>query len=438
MHKRLILEYLKFWAKRKLQQNPKAIIIGITGSAGKTSTRLALVEILKTHGVVKHSVHANSESGIPLNILGLSMRSYSLFDWLRVVLWAPLRLLTHEHFDYYVVEMGIDSPNPPKNMSYLLSIIRPHVAVVLGASLTHTANFDSLVKDVDPQRRRTKLIDLIAKEKMQLAAAIPPQGTAIINIDSPPLTKYLKHIKSRLITYGDVSSALLKIAQVNLSRHGFSMTLGYQGQRYQLTHPDILGLDYASTFAAALSAGVSVGIPLSSGIKALQNFHAPAGRLRLFAGIHQTTILDSSYNASPLAMKNSLLLLNKLGGRAHKIAVLGDMRELGKSSKVAHRDLASQIIRSVDEAILFGKETLTHTLPILKNKRFPVHHFANMAELTAYLRSHLTPHSWILVKGSQNQILLERAVASILQNPADQAKLCRRGPYWDKIRQITP
>jgi len=438
MHKRLVLEYLKFWAKLKLQQNKNAIIIGITGSAGKTSTRLALVEILKTHGEVKHSVHANSESGIPLNILGLSMYSYSLFDWLRVVILAPFRLFYPEHFDYYIVEMGIDSPNPPKNMSYLLSIIRPHVAIVLGAGLTHTANFDHLVKDVDPQRRTAKLINLIAKEKMQLASAVPPSGTAIVNISNVPLTKYLKNIRSRLITYGEASNAMLKITQVNLSRRGFGMSMTYQGQRYQLTHPDILGQDYASTFAAALSAGVSVGIPLSSGIKALQNFHSPAGRLRLFAGIHQTTILDSSYNASPLAMKNTLLLLNKLGGRAHKVAVLGDMRELGKSSKVAHRDLASQIICSADEAILFGIETLAHALPILKNKRFPVHHFTNMVELTAHLRSHLTPHSWILVKGSQNEILLERAVSSILQNPADQAKLCRRGPYWDKIRQITP
>ena len=139
----LILNYFRFLARLQLKKNPRATIIGITGSAGKTSTRLAIVHILKTRGIVKHTTHANSESGIPLNILGLHPTSYTYFDWFRLIILAPFKLLSNwEHFAYYVVEMGIDSPDSPKNMAYLLSILRPHVGVVLNASLTHADSFD--------------------------------------------------------------------------------------------------------------------------------------------------------------------------------------------------------------------------------------------------------------------------------------------------------
>lgn len=436
--KRFILEYLKFWAKQKLKQNPKAILIGVTGSAGKTSARLALVQILKTHGVVKHSIHANSESGIPLNILGLSMHTYSLFDWLRVLLLAPIRLLSRENFDYYVAEMGIDSPFPPKNMSYLLSILRPHVAIVLGATPTHTANFDPLVKDISPARRQAKLVALIAKEKMQLAHSILPSGTAIINLDSKALHPYLKGIRARTLTFGTSSHASLHITKVNLSRSGFNFRFTYQGNSYNFSHPDILGAEYAHTFAAALAAASSLGIPISSGLESLRAFRAPAGRLRLFAGINHSHVLDSSYNASPATMHSALELLGTLGGRAHKIAVLGDMNELGVESKLAHRELAMQAMRTANEVILFGPHTLAHSLPLFASHHFPARHFTKMKELIAYLRPRVSRESWILVKGSQNQIMLERAVAALLADRSAVSQLARRGKYWDNIRSKTP
>lgn len=426
----LILNYFRFFGWIQLKKNPHSTIIGITGSAGKTSLRLALYTILKTRGVVKQTSHANSQSGISLNILGLRPRSYSLLDWLRLIIMAPIKLLTNwEHYNYYIVEMGIDGPDNPKNMSYLLSIVTPHVGVVLNAGLTHSANFDYLVKDSSPTRRSEKLIALIAKEKMHLATGIPKTGVAVINLDQKEFMRSKRDIVARQITFGRSSKADLLI----LPKGRFK----YQGTTYSLDLSDLYPESYSYTFAAAIAASAALGIPPTKSIAALTSFRSPAGRLRVFPGITDSTIIDSSYNASPLTVLESLKLLKKVSVNHKKIAVIGDMRELGLSAKLAHKDLADSLLKYSDEAILFGELTRVHTLPVLLSKKFKVHHFKQMSELTRYLKGAIKPKSYILVKGSQNEIFLERAVEAILADHSDVRNLARRGQYWDKIRAHT-
>ncbi len=432
----IVLSYLRFWAKLQLSKMPNATIIGITGSAGKTSTRLALLKILQQRALVKHSSHANSESGIPLNILGLTMHNYSIWSWLRVMLLAPLRYLTfHEKYQYYIVEMGIDSPFPPKNMEYLLKLIRPHVAIILGASLTHSGAFDSLVTDRDPKRRATKLLNLIAQEKMKLAQSLTSTGVAILNHDDQVIMSYASNLQCRTLSYGVSSQSDLQIRDTAPTARGFHTQLCYHSQLLSLDMPDIFGSEYAHTFAAATAAALSLGIPLTKCVAALKDYRAPAGRLRLFDGIHNTHLLDSTYNASPTSIKAALTLLRKVGASGHKLAVIGDMRELGSITKSEHQLLAQEIIACASEAVLFGPNTKKYTLPILLNANFPVKHFTQMKDLTSYLKSSLVPKSWILFKGSQNEIFLERAVESLLANVDDTKLLPRRGKYWDQQRR---
>jgi UDP-N-acetylmuramoyl-tripeptide--D-alanyl-D-alanine ligase len=433
---RLILHYFRFLAKVQLSKNPQATIIGITGSAGKTSTRLAMVQILKSRGVVKQTEGANSESGIPLDILGLRPKNYSLVDWVRLIILAPIRVLTFaESFDYYVVEMGIDSPDAPKNMSYLLSILTPNVGIVLNAGLAHTANFDYLVKDNNPERRKEKLVSLVAKEKMGLARGLAHKGVAIINLDQKELAHNLKEVEARKITYGKSAKADVKITNIATGSHGLSFSFSYLGSRYVLSVKDILPDHYAYTFAAAIASSSALGIPPSLSTKALENYRAPAGRMRVFPGINNTTIIDSSYNASPSSMLESLKLLKKIGSKHRKIAVLGDMRELGVSAKLAHKDLAQWAGMYADEILLFGELTKEFTQPLLESKKIPVTHFDEMSHLIKYLKSRLKSNAYILVKGSQNEIFLERAVEAILRNKSDITNLCRRGQYWDSVRR---
>jgi len=430
----MILLYFRFLAKLQLRKNPRAIIIGITGSLGKTSTRKGLAVILEGKGRVKQSIRANSEIGIPLNILGLSPLNYSLLDWLRLVLFAPLMLfLNWERFDYYIVEMGIDSPHEPKNMTYLLRIIRPDIAVILNAGLTHSQAFDSLVKDRDQERRVKKIIKLIAAEKMKLAHGITPTGTVIINQDQPELRSLISSLPTRVIKFGRLKGANFHFTPSKKCQH-FSLKIKYQGRTHTLSLPDVYETSYAYTFSAALATATSLGIPLDFSLTRLKAYRPPAGRFTVFSGIKDTLLIDSSYNSSPSSVLTTLHFVTCVGSKRHKLGIIGDMNELGLESKSSHKLLADWIVKHLDEAILFGPETKAYTLPVLKARQFPTSHFARMNDLLDHLTDHLLPNSVVLIKGSQDGIYLERATAKLLKNSGDTDLLCRRGKYWDKIR----
>ena len=135
----LVLYYLKFFAKLSLVfHRPK--IIGITGSVGKSSCRNAVYSILraKFKNKVKVIKKGNSETGVPLGILGLEIKDYSFLGWLKVLTRVPFGLLYLRKTEYLVIEMGIDSPSAPKNMQYLLSIVKPDISVFLNVHPVHT------------------------------------------------------------------------------------------------------------------------------------------------------------------------------------------------------------------------------------------------------------------------------------------------------------
>lgn len=438
----LVLNHLRFYARATIKRvNP--IIIGVTGSAGKTSCRKAITAILRTRGTVKESIHANSESGISLNILGITPRDYSKWDWLRMCALAPIKYLTNRSkYTYYVAEMEADEAKYPKNMEYLLSIITPHIGVYVSAGVVHSAGFDQLVSDHNVSRHTHKLEEVIVKENCKMLKALPRTGTAIYNFDQKSIRDATSHLKSRSLTVGKRVSSDLRLLRTTTTRLGFAASYSYQGQVYELQLPLLLEANYASTFGLALAVGASLGVPVVRGIEALSNPERnqhiiPPGRFRLFAGKKNTHIIDSSYNASPDTVSSALSILHTVAGRHRKIVVLGDMRELGSLTKHAHQNVVKEIMDNCDECYLFGKETKEYTLPRLVTANFPVYHFDTIQKLNSHLLASLTENAWVLVKGSQNTILLERVVEALLADKSDITNLCRRGKYWDTIRQNT-
>ncbi len=437
----IILKYLRLLAKIQLRKiNP--IIVGITGSAGKTSTRIAVSAILRTKGKVKESEKANSESGIPLNILGLEMHTFSWVEWLKILLLAPMPILFNwEKYDYYVVEMGIDSPDPPKNMSYLLTILRPHIGIVLNAGLVHASYFDHLVQDKHPARRNKKITNLIAQEKGKLITSMPNKSfVGILNSDQKEIASLARFTKARVITFGIHGKPDLKIlTSPRQKRDSAVFRYSYLTALVKVEIKNLmLESNYAYTFGAALCVGVALGIPPRKSAKCLsESFSPPPGRWNIFQGKKGATIIDSSYNASPETMQSALKNLSLLAPKKQRLAVVGDMRELGTESKEAHKSLASQIEKHAHTALLFGEETAKYTLPILLRKGFPVAHYTDIKSLNRALLPQLTPRTWVLVKGSQNTIFLERVVEKLLKNKNDAEKLCRRGKYWDRVRERT-
>ena len=434
----LLLAYFRLLAKRQLKKNnPK--IIGITGSAGKTSALASCEVVLQSKYRVKTSHKANSESGIPLNILGLKPHNYSIIDWLRLALLAPIKLLTNkEAYDIYLVEMGIDGPNYPKNMTYLLSIVQPDVGIFLNANLTHSENFDYLVsKDLPAKKRGEQITRLIALEKGKIITSLPKNANAVLNLDDQNADELQNKTQATLCTFAAKGKPTIKITGLEYSDRDTKFLFKYQAKTYQLTMRDmLLPSHFGYTFAAAICCGLIHKISISQSIREIeQKFKLPPGRSTVIAGLNQSLIIDSSYNASTHPALDMLELLKNVKGK-RKIALLGDLREMGESAAAAHQQVAKKAAQVCNQVNLVGPLMKEYALPILEKEKVKVTHHDSAAQAADVLKDQLHPGDVLLVKGSQNTLLLEIAVEKLMAHPEDANKfLCRRSQYWNQQRR---
>lgn len=413
----IVLGWLRFWARLQLKKFAPDVI-GITGSAGKTSCRNAVKAVLQDKYKVKVSLKANSESGIPLDILGIKPKNYSPADWLRICLLAPIKLLTNwQRYEKYIVEMGIDSPEPPKNMEYLLTIVKPRTAIFLNALPVHTAFFNQL----DP-------VSAIAKEKGKLIESLPENGLAVLNADDKGVAAWADKTKAQVITFGKKGQIKLTDWQVDLAgtRFGFD----YEAEKQTLTLPYYLPEHYGYSLAAALAIAIDEDYTLDEGVKLVtKNFKLPPGRSSVFRGINNSVIIDSSYNASPQTMKDMLELLVKVPGK-RKLALLGDMRELGSESQGSHDEVLALALKICKKMFVIGRNMHKACDPgahVLKCE--------NAKQAAERIKTELREGDVVLVKGSQNTIFLEAAVETLLADNNDVTRLCRRGEFWERQRQ---
>lgn len=462
-----ILWWLRFWAKLAFS-HIRPIIIGVTGSAGKSSAVSAITLVAKRKFKrVKVSEKANSESGIPADMLGLHFTDYSFFDWLLICFLAPIRAATcclqpaACSFNCYIAEMGIDEPISPKNMGYLLTILKPDIGVILNALPVHTEQFER--SDLSARKGLT-LIESIAAEKGRLITENQNLRWAILNSDQPEIASLKPGNDARVVTFGKEKDATVVIESVKPSLEGTSMTFRLQKSipesvegpvLSEVEGPDLIRIRfphlvlpyfYGHSIASALAVGLALDVDPKQACDAIsKQFNLLPGRGQLLDGINETTIIDSSYNASRKPMIGSLRLLREIAGERKKIAILGDMRELGTQSRKEHERVADELLKTVDQAILVGTLMKKFVLPILRKHHKPVEWFLTAGEAARFLLevsqtsskkfAKLRGGEVILVKGSQNTIFLEIVVEALLAHPADVNKLCRRGSFWDQQRK---
>jgi UDP-N-acetylmuramoyl-tripeptide--D-alanyl-D-alanine ligase len=187
--------------------------------------------------------------------------------------------------------------------------------------------------------------------------------------------------------------------------------------------------------AAAVAAALALGATLPEALDALGEYEPPAGRGRVFAGSNSTTLIDDSYNASPAAVEEALATLKSFPrerGRGRKIAVLGDMLELGRYSVAEHERIGALAAHAADVVISVG----IRARALAESARAANHHdcafsYDNAAEAALALASYIEPGDVILVKGSQS-IRMERIALALLADPADISKLVRQEGEWKK------
>lgn len=428
------LSYLRTLSKIQLKKtNP--LIIGVGGSSGKSSVSELISIALKNNFKVRESRGKNSETGIPLSILGIAPKDYDFLSWAIVAVKALFKALTDfEKYDVFVAEMGIDGPKEPKNMSHLLKIIKPKIAVLTNISYEHSVYFE------DSESNAKEVLEKIIEQESLLIKSLDPDGVAIVNIDDKNIERSLKDVKAKVIRVSTLDKNVVFFAKnIEVSLNKFELILVYKEKEYKLRINQLLPKFYTHSFLLSIAGAVEAGVGFNEAISEIEdNFTLPPGRSSVFKGIKNTTIVDSSYNNATVEPILGILDLFNEIAKGRKIAIIGDMREQGKQSKLLHETLARKILETLDTAILVGPMLSEYAVPILKKSSLNFKSFQTFSEAKDAILSEVKEGDLILVKGSQNRLLLERVVELLLEDKKDIEKLCRRGSFWDKQRATTP
>ena len=444
---RFVLFVLKI-STRILLSRWKPTIIGVTGSVGKSSFVRLLAVMLQSEFSVFATKRGNSETGIPLELLGLEwlIKERGFLHWLPVVFLAPVMAVVAPRKErVLIVEMAIDSPEKPKNMEYLLEMVKPSIGVLLNVSAAHTEQFSKLFSQHPTE---DQLLNAIAHEKGKLLTALKKNEQAILSTDQDHVKKLLPNISSNVTTFGFAHSSdfIVSNTSISLQKSTFVISERATGQEYavdlkQVVLPKAFGSSIASCFAVGVTLGLhpkKIRSILNNMNKADRDSLSLAGRSTLFEGKRGSTILDSSYNSSPTSLTEFLQIFSSLqpkrGGR--KILVLGDMRELGPLTDSHHQSIVREIKNSKPDVVYLVGPIMNRVVsPKLEQLEIEVHGYASSKMVGKALAKDIRQHDLVLVKGSQNTIFLEEAVKQILKSPSqDTARLCRQQKDWMRVK----
>lgn len=348
----------RFW-RRKLDLR----VIGITGSVGKSTTKEMIAEVLSTrYRTLKSPGNLNNEIGLPLTMLKLSPG--------------------HQRA---VMEMGFYVPG---EIAFLCDIALPQVGVVTNIGTVHAERAGSQ--------------EAIARGKSELVQALPPapEGAAILNFDDPWVRKMEERTKARVFFYGLSPEANLWADNVvGLGLEGIRFRIHYQGETLHVKIP-LIGRHSVHTALRAAAVGLIEGMNWQEILEGLSQGHT---QLRLAAVRSESgaLLLDDTYNASPESMLAALNLLDELDGR--KIAVLGDMLELGPYERGGHEMVGLRAGQVAGMLLTLGERAhiIAEAARRAGMKKSAIQEFDDVEPLMEWLRTHLTKNDVVLIKGSR-------------------------------------
>ncbi len=360
----------RFW-RRKLNLR----VIGITGSVGKSTTKEVVAQVLsERYHTLKNPGNLNNEIGLPLTMLRLG-----------------------PGYERAVLEMGFYVPG---EIAFLCDMALPQVGVVTNVGTVHAERAGSQ--------------EAIARGKSELVQALPPapEGVAVLNFDDPWVRKMEEKTKARVFFYGLSPEAHLWADGVEgLGLSGIRFRLHYEGESLHV-HVPMLGRHSVETALRAAAVGLIEGLSWQEIIQGLQHGHT---QLRLVAVRSEigALLLDDTYNASPESMLAALNLLAELEGQ-RKIAVLGDMLELGPYEQRGHEMVGLRAAQVADVLLTLGPRAHLYARAA-RRAGLPAAHifeFEESAPLIEWLQKNLGPQDTVLLKGSHG-LRMDRIVAAL-------------------------
>ena len=302
-----------------LRRLPSTRVVGVTGSAGKTSTKDLLGAVFATAGpTVAPAGNLNNEYGLPLTV------TTARPDTETVVLEYGARGVGH--------------------IRYLTTIAPPRIGVVLNVGSAHLGEFGSR--------------EMVAQAKGELVEALPADGAAILNADDELVVAMAARTRASVLTYGTATTADVRLSDVtadDAARARFTLSTPHGHAFVALS---LHGMHHAHNAAAAIAAGLAAGLDLAPMVAAVESATARSPhRMDVRTRSDGVVVVDDAYNASPDSMLAGLRALTRMKTTGHRWAVLGAMRELGVETENAHHDIGVQAATlGIDRLVVVGPD----------------------------------------------------------------------------------
>lgn len=410
--KKLVARIL--WSQvRRLKKKNNFKIVAVAGSVGKTSTKLAIAKTLQAKYRVQYQDgNYNDLVSVPLIFFGQPMPSlYNPIAWLRVFLKNEGLLRQKYEYDVVVVELGTDGPG---QLSSFVPYLKADVGVLTSIAPEHMEYF--------------KTMEAVAAEELTISKL---SDQFLFNSDLVD-SKYINNISGK--GYGINQLGYLRLENLKFN-NGYSFDIKLNGQQLAGASKDVVSFPQLYSIAAASLVGNELGMTAEEIVSGIEKITPVSGRMQKIAGLNGSVIIDDTYNASPQAVIAALDTLYRLDA-PHKIAVLGNMNELGDYSKEAHTEVGKYCDpKKVSLVLTLGPDANNYLAAAAEGNGCKVMRFEDPYSLGEYLKTILKENYLVLFKGSQNKVFAEEAVKIVLADPNDSSKLVRQSESWLKTKQ---
>jgi UDP-N-acetylmuramoyl-tripeptide--D-alanyl-D-alanine ligase len=425
LFKKIVTYILRIESKMVLwKYKPK--IVAITGSVGKTSTKDAVYAVISGIFYVRKSEKSyNSEIGLPLTILGCPNAWNDPFAWiLNILKGLWLFIWPHKYPKWLVLEVGVGKPG---DMHRTASWLKTDAVIItaIGETPAHIEFFDSR--------------DHLVKEKGELIKTLKKDGLLVLNNDDETVSKMNTKTKNRIVNFGFKEDSDVRGSSENILYdadkgvpEGLIFRIDADGNSLPVVIEGAFGRNhiYAALAALALSSGLKFN--MLNAVNRLKNYSMPPGRMRLIQGINGSFIIDDTYNSSPYASESALRTLGEVKIIGRKIAVLGDMLELGRHTEEAHKNIGRIAKENCDIIIVVGPRAVKIKEGAEESgmKEKSLHEFLDSRQAGEFLKTFVEKNDIVLIKGSQG-MRMERVVEAILEDQKNkQYLLVRQDEEW--------
>ncbi len=418
MLKFIVERILQHYVTRYLKKHKPTLVV-VVGSVGKTSTKMAIATVLGEKLRVRtHDGNHNTPLSAPLAMMGVEYPDdpKSIRQWRAVFAAARLRIRQPKDADVIVQELATDRPGEiPQFARYL----RPDIAVVTAVGLEHMEFF--------------KKLDAVAKEELSIAKV---SKLTIVNRDDID-QRYAKYADTHAITtYGTSDAAEYRIhIEFGIQLEGVTGDFISPDWEPFTVNLQVVGEHNVKAVAAAGAVGAKLGLSAEQIAVGMAKVRPIPGRMNRLRGLEGSTIIDDSYNSSPMAVAAALKTLYSIEV-SQRIAVLGSMNEFGELSPRAHEAVGALCNPAkLDWVVTVGRDAANYLAPAAQKKGCQVRAFGSPFEAGGFVHSVIKPGALILVKGSQNGVFTEEVTKMLLHDINDENQLVRQDPKWMAIKE---